>query len=220
MKLFYKLLFLSFAAIILNAQTTMCYKENHTKISTIETVKLNGGLCQGSKTVKDMLKEGWLTEDIKINNNNYIYIFKKVTTVSDVNMEELENRVLQRLKNEKIEKNKLDREKSKKFKINKGKSFYANKCSACHGINGESTKYGTRALNSLSLKDFKQVIREYNIGEKTDRGNDKTKRISPYATMMVPYAEMLTENKIHNVYVYLKSLNETRKRSNNKEEKK
>ena len=40
------------------AQTTMCYKQNHSDFSTIESINLDGGLCNGNKSLKDMKKDG------------------------------------------------------------------------------------------------------------------------------------------------------------------
>ena len=71
-----KLTLLTIATISLKAQTTMCFIENHSNVSTADTVKLNGAICKGSKSAQEMQNEGWSTDDIKINNNNYIYIFK------------------------------------------------------------------------------------------------------------------------------------------------
>ena len=107
MKLLHSIILITLFATMLNAQTTMCYKENHSDMTTINTTKLDGGLCQSKKSAKEMNNEGWTTEDIKINSNNYIYLFKKVTTINEVNMDELENRVLERMKIEKIEKMKI-----------------------------------------------------------------------------------------------------------------
>ncbi len=63
------------------ADTTMCFKENHPSMATIETVPLNGGACGGKYSINDMKNEGWSVEDIKIENTkigkNYIYILKK-----------------------------------------------------------------------------------------------------------------------------------------------
>ena len=39
------------------AQTTMCFKENHSSMSTIETTALNGGACDGKYSVNDMKKK-------------------------------------------------------------------------------------------------------------------------------------------------------------------
>ncbi|GEM_PF-495209 len=212
MKLLTALSLLTFSVLTLSAQTTMCFKENHASMSTINQVALDGGLCNGEKTIKNMNDEGWTTEDIKINNNNYIYIFKKVTTINEVNMEALENRVLQRIKQEKIEEKKLEKEKIAKSKIRNGQKIYNNKCSVCHGANGELAIYGKQAINTLNLRDFKIAINEYSTGQRTeyDKSNDRNK-ITPYAKLMVPYANILNTNKIHNVYLYLKSIKKSDK---------
>jgi len=204
MNLLTKIVLMSITALSLSAQTTMCYIENHANMATVNTIKLDGGLCQGTKTVKEMNNEGWTTEDIKINNNNYIYIFKKITTVTDVNMEELENRVLQRIKNENKEQKKLAKEKLSKSKIRAGKRLYEAQCSSCHGSNGEKELYGKQAITSLNLREFKTAIREYSIGEREiNKFNDS---VNPYSRLMVPYANLLTPNKTHNIYLYLKNL--------------
>ncbi len=88
------------------AQTTMCFKENHPSMTTIESTPLNGGLCSSSKSIQDMKKEGWSVEDIKIeksaNGNNYIYVLKKeAQTLSTLDEEKLEQRILQRLETRK-----------------------------------------------------------------------------------------------------------------------
>ena len=38
------------------ADTTMCFKENHPSMATIETVPLNGGACGGKYSINDMKK--------------------------------------------------------------------------------------------------------------------------------------------------------------------
>ena len=207
MKLLYKLIFLCFTAIVLNAQTTMCYKENHKDMSTIENVKLDGGICQGQKTVKQMNQEGWETSDIKISDNNYIYLFKKVTNINNVNMDELEQRVLNRMKKEKEDKRLEERKKMVQSKIKHGKRYYENKCALCHGNYGESKKYNISPINTLSLDNLKVAIREYVTGERDNK---------PMAQLMVPYASMLNQNTINNLYVYMQSV---KNNSKNKEKK-
>ena len=212
MKLLTALILLTIMTLSLQAETTMCFKENHTSMSTINSVKLDGGLCDGQKTVKEMNSDGWTTEDIKINNNNYIYIFKKVTSLNEVNMEALENRVLERIKKEKIAEKKLEKEKLAKSKIRNGKKIYLSQCSNCHGNNGELEIYGKEAINLLNLRDFKMAINEYSTGVRTEhsKSNDKSK-ITPYAKLMVPYANILNNQKIHDIYLYLKSVKEDAK---------
>ncbi len=211
MKLLTILAMLSFSILTLNAQTTMCYKENHTNMATINTVKLDGGICKGEKSIQDMQKDGWTTEDIKINNNNYIYIFKKITSTENVNMEELENRVLQRIQKQNVEKSKLKKEKITKSKIQNGKRIYTQECALCHGNNGEKSTYGKEPINTLNLLNFKSAIREYVTGERTEkRKADFGNKITPYAKIMLPYANKLTSNKINNIYLYLKSIKPTK----------
>jgi hypothetical protein len=63
------------------AQSTMCYKENWSTPSTIESTPLSGGECKDKKSLQDMKKEGWVVEDIKLgigqSGMNYTYILKK-----------------------------------------------------------------------------------------------------------------------------------------------
>ncbi|MCG3718456.1 hypothetical protein L5F50_04635, partial [Aliarcobacter butzleri] len=65
------------------ADTTMCFKENHSSMSTIENIPLNGGACAGKFSVNDMKKQGWAVDDIKISQTptgmNFIYILKTPT---------------------------------------------------------------------------------------------------------------------------------------------
>lgn len=68
-------------ASILSASTVMCFKKNHFDPSTIETISLDGGKCNGKLSVTDMKKDGYEVQDIKISSGdmgmNYIYIFNK-----------------------------------------------------------------------------------------------------------------------------------------------
>jgi len=205
MKLLTTLILVVISTLALNAQTTMCYKENHTNIATINSTPLDGGLCHGTQTIKDMEEAGWTTEDIKINHNTFTYIFKKITTVDDVNMEELEKRVLQRINDEKTEKKKLEKEKLSKSKIANGRKLYVENCILCHGKFGDTKAYGTRPINSLNLKSFKLAVIEY-INDDRDKSKFDDS-VNPYAKLMKPYASILTPTKINNIYVYLKSIN-------------
>ncbi len=202
MKLLAVILINIFTFTILNAQTTMCFKENHTSMATIETVKLDGGLCQGQKSVKDMHNNGWTTDDIKINNSNYIYIFKKKTAlVSDIDMDALEQKVVQKLQKAEEEKKKVQKEKMRIGKLNAGRKTYVNKCQTCHGTNGLERSFNTsRPIANLSIQEFKTSMRGYVNNDKDyDRGK---------AMIMKPYADTSDSNDIKNVFVYLKSLKE------------
>lgn len=184
------------------AQTTMCFKENHKSMSTIESTALDGGLCSSSKSLKEMKKDGWAVDDIKIESTskgkNYIYIFKKdEVLLSTLNEEELEERIMQ-----KIEKRKevagLERiVKAKRKMSKKGKDIYINKCQTCHGEKAEKTPYNnSRPLINLDLNDFQQAIRDYTVDE-YDRGS---------AIVMKPYANMMNKTRNKEVYLYIQSL--------------
>ena len=184
------------------AQTTMCFKENHQSMTTIETTSLDGGLCSSSKSVQDMKNDGWNVDDIKIEKsstgNNYIYIFKKnEETISSLDQEKLEQKIMQRL-----DKRKKEEQTAKKVAIQQrmsksGKNIYLNQCQNCHGEKAEKTPYNTsRALINLNFTDFKLAIRDYTMGD-YDRG---------YAMIMKPYADSLTIKKAKDVYTYIQSL--------------
>ncbi len=55
-----------FLANSLNAENTICYKKSWEEPSKIETVKLDGGLCNGEKSLKQMQRDGWYIKDIEI----------------------------------------------------------------------------------------------------------------------------------------------------------
>lgn len=84
----------------LNAENTICYKKSWEKPSEIETVNLDGGLCNGEKSLKQMQREGWYIKDIEIKgatkglDYNYILtdidpvkIAKELTDTNDISKE-------------------------------------------------------------------------------------------------------------------------------------
>ncbi|RXK13353.1 hypothetical protein CP965_06010 [Halarcobacter mediterraneus] len=184
------------------AQTTMCYKENHKSMATIEQTSLDGGECKGTKSVQDMKNEGWNVADINIEKtekgNNYIYVLKKEAEISSLNQQELENKILQRLEKRKEQEIAIKKERIYAQKSKSGETLYKNKCATCHGKNGEEKARGTsRPIKDLNLQDFTLSIRDYNLGT-YDRG---------MALVMKPYATLMDSNDIKNVYVYLQSIN-------------
>ena len=83
-KIFNKLLLLSATCLLSNnlfAQETVCFKNNVEKPSTIESITLDGGVCNGKISLNEMKKDGWDVLDIKIipsqNKFNYTYYFTK-----------------------------------------------------------------------------------------------------------------------------------------------
>jgi len=195
------------------AQTTMCFKENHKSMSTIETTSLNGGECQNQKSVQDMKNDGWSVADINISNtsdgSNYIYIFKKEEKkLSSINEKALEEKILQRLETRKKEEQAAMKKEIKLRMSKNGKELYINKCQSCHGEKADEIYGPSRALSELNLYDFKTTIRDYGLGE-YNRGQ---------AFVMIPYANLMDNQDVKNVYSYIQSLKE-KKDTQNKEEK-
>ena len=183
------------------SQTTMCFKENHTNLTTLETVKLDGGECQSKLSLTDMKANGWEVDDIKINNNNYIYILKKgsvSTTVnsSNINMEDLEAKVLAKMeakrKVEKEQKEQIQKEKN----ASNGKNLYINKCQNCHGAKGELKPGFSSIIANLSKEDF-----EYSIdGYRNSTYNKGT------SIQMTAYALAISDEDVNNIYDYIQSV--------------
>lgn len=91
-----QLLILTTAALItqgLYAETTTCYKKNWPLPSTIELTKLEGGLCAGKNSFRNMSQKGWYIKDIIIKPNeaglDYEYILTKDNPVA-ITKEELQ----------------------------------------------------------------------------------------------------------------------------------
>jgi len=186
---------------VLYSETTMCFKENHKSMTTIEKTKLDGGICQGQKSVTDMHKDGWVTSDIKINNSTYIYVFKKNTTsASDIDMDALEAKVVKRLHDAATEKKKVQKEQMRLGKLKAGKRLYTNVCQDCHGPKGFKNASNTsRAIANFNLKELKLLMNGYiNDDKDVNRGR---------ALIMRPYATNTDSKQLINIYVYLKNIN-------------
>ncbi len=190
------------------ADTTMCFKENHQSMSTIETTPLDGGLCAGKNTITDMKAKGWNVDDIKISNTpngmNFIYILK--TPVSQAvsssnfsgNQADMEARIMDKLEKKKEAEKKAIEVKAIQDAAINGEKTYVNKCQSCHGTNGEKNAYNTsRPLKDLSIEDMTVSIRDYKLGNKNS-GN---------AVIMTPYANYVNENDIKGIYSYLQKIN-------------
>lgn len=201
-KLIPTLTFTVLTTMSLYAQTTMCFKENHKSMSTIDNTKLDGGLCAGEKSSLEMKNEGWSVDDIKVtdtkNGYNYIYVFKKEEKVSNFDIDKLEKQIMNRLE-DKEEAAKKEAIIKKNYAMSvSGKQRYIAKCQTCHGEKGEAEARGTsRPLRDLSLDDFTMAMRDYNLGT-YNRGQ---------AFIMMPYATITNQDDLKNIYVYLKSVN-------------
>ena len=190
------------------ADTTMCFKENHQSMSTIETTPLDGGLCAGKNTITDMKAKGWNVDDIKISNTpngmNFIYILKtpvsQMATQSNFsgNQADMEARIMDKLEKKKEAEKKAIEVKAIQDAAIAGENTYINKCQSCHGTNGEKNAYNTsRPLKDLSIEDMTVSIRDYKLGNKNS-GN---------AVIMTPYANYVNENDIKGIYSYLQKIN-------------
>ena len=189
------------------ADTTMCFKENHQSMSTIETTPLDGGLCAGKNTITDMKAKGWNVDDIKISNTpngmNFIYILKTPVTqaVSSSNFSgnqaDMEARILQKLEKKKEEEKKEQEIVVKKNLAVEGKDNYVRKCQSCHGEKGESTVGGySRPLNTLTSDEMRHSISGYTNGT-YDRGR---------ASTMQPITSTLTYITLEKISAYLDSI--------------
>ena len=189
------------------SQTSMCFKENHKDLSTISNTALDGGECKGLYSLEDMKKQNWKIEDINISQNKnkktYIYIFKKnETTISSLDEEKIEKRIMQRLKERKKQEVEEKKQEIKYTMSKNGKELYINKCQKCHGINADIKAQNTsRPLVDLNYSDMKTAIRDYTLDD-YDRGR---------AFLMKPYALMLSNRNLKNVYSYIQSLSKEKK---------
>jgi hypothetical protein len=63
------------------AQSTLCFKKSITDISTIESIKLDGGKCKGQYSLQDMKSQGFHVLDINVKEKNnkldVVYILQK-----------------------------------------------------------------------------------------------------------------------------------------------
>lgn len=193
------ILFLFIGFLYLNANTTMCYKNNWSDPSTIEDESLDGGECKGEKSLNDMKKEAWLVSDIKIsssdNGMNYIYILKKDNTEDENKKVDVKNIDYKKLAS-KLEEEKEQEQAETNFED--GKNVYQKTCQRCHGEFGEKKAYGSsRPLKTLSAEDLQVSIRDYKLSQ-YDRGR---------AMIMKPYTNMVTKDELEGIAAYLKSIN-------------
>ncbi|MGM0519637.1 MAG: plasminogen-binding N-terminal domain-containing protein [Campylobacterota bacterium] len=77
----------SLSMLFANAQTTICVKDKWNTPSTIETTKLDGGLCAGEYSIKDMREKGWRVVDIKIDTNQNSFSYRYLLTNEDIKQE-------------------------------------------------------------------------------------------------------------------------------------
>jgi len=193
-----KLFLLIFSSVALFAQTTMCYKEGVASMSGIEDMKLDGGKCDGQKSLNEMKDSGWSVDDINISKGdsgmNYIYILKNEQQYNASDIEQIEEKIVQRLEKKKIEDEKKRIAEIKQRMSREGKELYVTKCQSCHGEKAELNALGTsKPLVTLSLSDMILAINEFRRNE----------RVSGNGLIMTPYAKTIVERDIKNIYSYI-----------------
>lgn len=191
------------------ADTTMCFKENHKSMSTIENTPLDGGICAGKYTVNDMKTKGWNVDDIKISQTadgmSFIYVLKTATATTNNsssnftgNQAQMEANIIAKLEKKKEEEIKAKEIQEIKEAAIDGEKIYVSKCQNCHGTNGEKSAYNSsRPLKDLSLEDINVSIKDYKNG-RIDSQN---------ATIMAPYANYLDEKTAKSIHGYLNKIN-------------
>ncbi|PUE64977.1 c-type cytochrome [Arcobacter caeni] len=200
------ILLLSSTAIL--ADTTMCFKENHKSMATIENTALDGGLCNGKFTVNDMKAKGWSVDDIKISQTatgmSFIYVLKTASTATSSssnfigNQAQMEANIMAKLEKKKEVEEKAKVEQEIKESATIAKELYTAKCQTCHGVNGEKSAYNSsRPLKDLSVEDMQESIKNYKVG-KADSMN---------ANIMASYANFIDYKEIKGIHAYLQSIN-------------
>jgi cytochrome c553 len=182
------------------SEVTICFKKNHSDVTTLESVNLSGGKCLGSNSQSDMLKKGWKLDNFNIKNGDYLFVFKKDDNATPVTNSKLIEDIVDK-KIGKIEKKKSDIiaknikiEKEKSFSL--GKNTYIKKCSSCHGINADKKAGNSALLNSMTLDDFLDSLKGYKVGSYS-LGN---------SSEMKPYAVGFSSYEMKNVYEYIKNI--------------
>ncbi len=162
------------------ASTTMCFKESHSSMATIESIALDGGECAGKYSINDMKAKGWNVDDIKISQTpkgmSFIYILKspnhsKVAPMvaggavggAAISQEQMEANIMAKLEAKKVaeEKAKVEQE-VKEAKID-AQGIYTNQCQNCHGAKGEVRK-GNSRLNELTTEQMEEALKDYKLG--------------------------------------------------------
>lgn len=180
------------------AEVTICFKKNLQDMSKIEETKLNGGLCKGSKNQNEMIENGWKLDNLKITNDDYLFVFKKdALPIKEETKSSLKKEIIVELENKKKKEKEIIKKEIKVEKYKKGENTYTKKCSSCHGIKGEIAISNSAALNSINLEQFRTAIKGYKIGS-YNLGN---------GSEMKPYALGTSSNDVKNIYTYINKIN-------------
>jgi len=190
-------------ACLLSASTTMCYKKNHIDPSTISSVVLDGGGCDGKYSVEDMKKNGYKVDSMKLQNATdgltYIYVFKKDNVIpvkvaaTGISNEQLKAQLKEQIQEIKKETAIEEKKEEIQSSLQEGEKLYNTTCKRCHGDGTKKAFNKARPLKTLSLEDIQLSIRDISNGT-----------INTNVTiLMKPYAESLSSSEIKNIYNYL-----------------
>ena len=180
------------------SDVTVCFKKNLQDMTKIEETKLNGGLCKGERSQNEMINNGWKLNNLKITNNDYLFVFKKdELPIKEETKSSLKKEIIVELENKKKKEKEITKKEIKDKKYKKGESIYTNKCSSCHGIKGETKILNTTSLNLIELERFKTAIKAYKIGS-YNLGN---------ASEMKPYSIGYTSSDVEAIYEYINRIN-------------
>ena len=180
------------------SELTICFKKDLQDLTRIEETKLNGGLCKGDKSQKDMIMNGWKLDNFKITENDYLFVFKKdELLMNEETKSSLKKEIIVELENKNKKELEISKKEIKKNSYKKGEDIYTKKCSSCHGTKGEIKILNTKRLNVISLEQFKTAMKGYKIGS-YNLGN---------GSEMKAYSLAYTSNDIEDIYEYLNKIN-------------
>jgi cytochrome c553 len=197
MKIITKLAIITSLTTLAYSEVTICFKKNHSDISTLDSVKLDGGKCLGTNSQNEMLKRGWILDNFNMKNGDYLFVFKKnendLNITSKESIEAIIEKKIKKDKNDEIA-NTLKIEKEKSTSL--GERTYLKKCASCHGLKADEKAGNSALLNSMSLDDFLDSLKGYKIGS-YNLGN---------SSEMKPYAVGFSSYEMKNVYEYIQSI--------------
>jgi len=180
------------------SEVTVCFKKNLKDMTQIEETKLNGGVCKGDKNQNEMIKDGWKLDNLKITNNDYLFVFKKEELIlKEETKSSLKEEIIVELEKKKKKEVEITEKELIVEKYKKGEEIYINKCSSCHGKKGETKILNTTALNKITLDEFKSAIKAYKLGS-YNLGN---------ASEMRPYSIGYTSSDVENIHAYINKIN-------------
>jgi mono/diheme cytochrome c family protein len=173
---------------------TLCYKNGHNDMASIENVAFDGAECKGKKSISDMKKEGWIVDDIQIKNHNGNFNFVYILKNKQLTQQQIPQKIdYQELAKEVESQKKVD--KARDFAI-QGKKSYLMHCASCHGDKGELTPHGSRAINQFDYQEMSDLLYLYTIGEYENSGS---------GIIMEPYGSTLSEDEIKGAVKYLET---------------